>query len=427
MKSMQSISLFAMLGNPNPSVPVPSQQQPVALSSKQPRGSNLPSYHTQGQTEVAANGMHSSLRARSCATPSSQSKCPPSVAAASSAPVAASTAAEIAEAAAAAAELQRYHLRLQQAFASTDFATLLLSNGGNLSVKYAAIAKAVLDDAARHKDKQGGGDGGGEQQGQPQQSSLDLNQVVESSGCVLMAFIDAMATTNLADYELIDAYSEAGQVKRDGRKMLATAMPHICQLIRSSFDIRTLRDGWSALGWLANKVLPYDAQDPCFHLVTALLDCGCDVNTRGAQDGSTALMAWIKTSNGDSFSAGALFLLARGADLDARDNQGNTAVHCMAQNGKLSLLRTLMQNGLLDERILELTNTGGHTALQIAQTQWAITRDFRRREVCDLLRVGQQLAELARPLKLRWLTEKLQIQDLAHIAMSFVDGRERAQ
>jgi hypothetical protein len=97
----------------------------------------------------------------------------------------------------------------------------------------------------------------------------------------------------------------------------------------------------------------------------------------------------------------------------------------MAHNSKLLLLRALTQNGWLDKATLELTNNDGRTALQLAQAaQWG---DLRRREVCDLLRVGQQVVELARPLKFKLLTEVLLIDDLAHSVMSFVDGKERGQ
>jgi hypothetical protein len=416
MKAMQSFSLFAMLGNPSGTVP-PAQQQPAASSSKQPRGSSLPSQHTQDQTEAAANGMRSSLLACSCATPSSsQSKCPASVAASSSAPSAPPTPAEIEEAAAAAAELKRHRFRLQQAFASAEFATLLLTIENDVYAKCQKIARAVIHDAKRHKQNGGG------------HSSLNLNQEVEGSGCLLMAFIDALATTNLTEYEQLtyESYPAAGQGKRDGRAALGDAVPRICQLIRSSFDINIQREGWSALGWLANKVQPHDAQDPGIQLAAALMDRGCDVNMRRAEDGSTPLMAWIKNSNGDSISTGALFLLDHGADLEARDHQGNTAVHWMAHNGKLSL-RTLMQHRWLERVNLEQTNNDGRTALQLAQAAWSRAHDARHREVCDLLRVGQQVAEHARPLKLRWLAKVLQIQDLAHIVMDFVDGKERVQ
>jgi hypothetical protein len=248
-----------------------------------------------------------------------------------------------------------------------------------------------------------------------------------------MAFFDAWAETNLLAYELNPnfhnqvAAQAIVQKKRDGRESLATAVPRICEFIRASFDVSMMRNGWNALGWLISQVVPHDEDDPCFQLAVALIDRGCDVNARREDDGSTPLMAWSKAPAQGSVGTGAVLIVERGADLDVCDNQGNTAVHWMAQNSRLMLLRALTQNGWLERANLELKNNAGHTALDLAQATWARTRDPRSREVCELLRVSQQAVEHARPLKLRWLTEQLQIQDLAHIVMGFVDGKERAQ
>jgi hypothetical protein len=329
-----------------------------------------------------------------------------------------------------AAKLKHRQQRLQQLVDSMELATLMLSQR-NVQLKCRAIAQAVVDDAARHKDC-------------PTQSSFNLNQAVEGSGWLLMAFFGAMAETNLQGHELnsdieYSSYMQApGQAKRDARSALATAVPRICELIRSSFDVSIQHDGWNALGALASKVVPYGDDDPCFQLSSALLDRGCDANARNADNGMTPLMAWLAVPNIDVAATGVLQVLERGADLDAHDSQDWTALHWMAAFAKGTVLKELIRGGWLSEATLELPNNDGLTALQIAQNSLVRVVEphsveamqhvpVRRREVCDLLRGMAQMQAEARPMKLKLLTEILGVTDLAHMVMGFIDGKERAQ
>jgi hypothetical protein len=76
-----------------------------------------------------------------------------------------------------------------------------------------------------------------------------------------------------------------------------------------------------------------------------------------------------------------------------------------------------------------LLNNEGETPLQTAQRQLAAdSANGKRRVTCDLLRAATALwAEEVRPLIHRWLSHSLLIPDLAHVVLSFVDGKERGQ
>ena len=63
-----------------------------------------------------------------------------------------------------------------------------------------------------------------------------------------------------------------------------------------------------------------------------LLDRGADANARDV-DGATALHAACE----EGHAAAARLLLARGADVGARNNLGDTALHAAAHRGKLAI------------------------------------------------------------------------------------------
>lgn len=58
------------------------------------------------------------------------------------------------------------------------------------------------------------------------------------------------------------------------------------------------------------------------------------------------------------------FLLDRGADVDARDGRGFTALHRAAEMGQLDLLVTLLEHGASPELEAE-----GHTPLSLARAR----------------------------------------------------------
>jgi hypothetical protein len=101
----------------------------------------------------------------------------------------------------------------------------------------------------------------------------------------------------------------------------------------------------------------------------------------------------------------------------------------MAMGGNLPLAAALADGGWLVAADLTLLNNDGETALQIAQRKLtADLSDGNKRIICDLLRDHAALwTNVARPLIHQWLSHSLLIPELAHVVLSFVDGKERGQ
>jgi ankyrin repeat protein len=184
------------------------------------------------------------------------------------------------------------------------------------------------------------------------------------------------------------------------------------------------------LALLAILNIPLDTTVWIYRLAEALLDRGTDVNTR-FNGGRTPLIKWSAGTkpmhHGCMF--GPLLLLQRGADIDARTDDGTTCAHAIASKGNLPLAEALADAGWLAAADLTLINNASETALQIAQRKLAAnSADGNRQVICDLLRDNAALwTTKARPLVHRWLSHSLLIPDLAHVVLSFVDGKERGQ
>jgi hypothetical protein len=170
-----------------------------------------------------------------------------------------------------------------------------------------------------------------------------------------------------------------------------------------------------------------------YRLTEALLDRGADINTR-FNGGLTPLIDWsfgsrVPEDPDCSVTVGPLLLLARGADIDARSDNGTTCAHAIAIGCNLPLAEALTDAGWLAAADLTLRNKAGETALQVAQRMLAEHPNEEHRQViCDLLRDHAALwTNEARPLIHQWLSHSLLIPDLAHVVLSFVDGKERGQ
>jgi hypothetical protein len=130
-------------------------------------------------------------------------------------------------------------------------------------------------------------------------------------------------------------------------------------------------DGRSPLNILCAATSPDCPESWSCGLVDLLLEeCGCDINARDHQDGgNTVLHQWAE-HNGDGNAFCVLFLLERGADLNAQnDSAGDTLAHIYADSQPSTadfdaLTSSALFVGCAD---LSLRNKRGMTPLQLAQ------------------------------------------------------------
>ena len=92
--------------------------------------------------------------------------------------------------------------------------------------------------------------------------------------------------------------------------------------------------------------------------IEQLISSGADVNAKDAF-GSTALM--MASSNGQK--AVVEMLISAGADVNERDNGGMTALHSTAENANVSIAEILISAGA----DLKIRNKEGMTALDLAK------------------------------------------------------------
>jgi len=297
------------------------------------------------------------------------------------------------------AELERCRRGTQQMVVSTELATILLRK--SVALRLVAVSQLLQEDAAR--------------KGGP---LVSLSHMVEGKGPLLMALIEALGSALIRgnDSEMQQ------QLKQEALTAITPALPHVCALIRNSYDISLRHDEWDALSWLTAVSRPLSADDWPHQLASALLDRSCDVNAR--VKGRTPLLRWAR---GTLCCESLLLLLHRGADIDARsDFNGFTLLHSLAERKEAAMLKQLAEEGWLVVADHSVRNEAGETALELAQ--WKLAEqphDFDRREICDVLRAQAALWQTkARPLLHRVLSHSLLIPDLADIVLDYMDGKE---
>jgi ankyrin repeat protein len=111
-----------------------------------------------------------------------------------------------------------------------------------------------------------------------------------------------------------------------------------------------------------------------------------------ANDGSTALMASLGRSPNTSLAAGgrnqnfaleaARYLIERGVDVNAADEEGNTALHRAASNGLDPIVQLLVEKGAR----LEAKNKLGQTPLMLTRPRRGPQGAVERKTTADLLR-----------------------------------------
>jgi hypothetical protein len=197
---------------------------------------------------------------------------------------------------------------------------------------------------------------------------MDLSHRVRGKGSLLMLIIE----TYCEILKSCNAAAEAEEVQKlkDADTAFATTLPHVCTLIRSSYDTTIKRpDGKDALALLTSLLIPLSTDVWSYQLAEASLDRGANVNTR-FNGGCMPLIRWslgVKPPMDPGCAVGPLLLLQHGAGINARSDDGTTCAHAIAMGGNHPLAMALAEAGWLAAADLTLLDNNGETALQVAQ------------------------------------------------------------
>jgi hypothetical protein len=154
-----------------------------------------------------------------------------------------------------------------------------------------------------------------------------------------------------------------------------------------------------------------------------LLARGADVNARDTQGECTPVQNWCRRSISTS-AQGVMSLLEAGADLDATHPNGHTVLYFLCKHKRLQVLRELSNAGWLQNADLEVPAYKGRTPMQQLKHQLAKQpTDTDVIEMIELLATQRRTWQLsARPAVLAELTihEQL-VPELAELIVSFLD------
>jgi hypothetical protein len=176
----------------------------------------------------------------------------------------------------------------------------------------------------------------------------------------------------------------------------------------------------------------YDAlvkEKYAFEWMKALIKRGADVNAIGFSNQTTPLQHWCYDCT--SSAAGLLLLLEAGADLNAPQVVGNTAVYLLCEHFKLDVLRELAAAGWLE--VADLDQPGWEGELPLDYLRQALSKEKngrnqeKNRSVIELLETQKARWQThARPTLLRELTAHAQlIPDIAETIVAYIDGRKQ--
>ena len=164
-------------------------------------------------------------------------------------------------------------------------------------------------------------------------------------------------------------------------------------------------DGWSA------------------EIIRLFIARGVSVHARN-KAGCTPLIQAASVLNSTSLSAlGMRLLLSHGADLNAQDDNGDSALHHLAKRKALTVLQELLDNddvGHLDPHLL---NSEGHTAVDCATIQLAQSADeVGTQRVHRFLITHMALWRKDVRLVLELCLQPVLIPDLDAMVLGYVDG-----
>jgi len=211
--------------------------------------------------------------------------------------------------------------------------------------------------------------------------------------------------------------------------IIEKVLPLMPKLLRS-FDPATVDAATdnNALHELCTYFTISPRSDYDFTLAELLIARGVDVHARDKK-GRTGLLKSACALYGEQASSDGLqLLLAHGADPNAQDGDGNSALHHLVRNRAAAVLEAFMSgdgSGLLD---FHLVNSAGQTAFDLAAAQQPDSdglsgADSPQQRTRRLMAAQKETwIKRARPVLLRCLEAALPVTDVAKLALGYIDG-----
>jgi len=163
--------------------------------------------------------------------------------------------------------------------------------------------------------------------------------------------------------ETPDIHAIIDDATYEGRNAMTNAVyhlhPHIVTiLVKAGADVnRRDMNGETILLYAVTNIY-----DPSVYMVNTLIDLGVDVNVHDKEEGKTPLMHAVE---GGHYLC-AKTLLERGANPNARDNSGNTALMVAAGHDDVDMVTLLLKHGAYTY----LKNDEGHTASSLTTSDY---------------------------------------------------------
>jgi hypothetical protein len=217
--------------------------------------------------------------------------------------------------------------------------------------------------------------------------------------------------------------------QQDADKLLpGIPLPHLCALIRSSYDCSVLRGGKTALDVLTCSCVPLRVGVWPYELAAALIDRQPAVLNRRDSDGMTPLLRWGMQAVRWSAPAGLTLLVERGADVEARDPHGQTVLHQLLQR-RCYVMTIAVLDHIAAETVMAVRDTEGRTleqSLASSSAEYAAPSGDKEHVKQLLQRAREQWQRQDRPQRLQLLSEEdYLIPDVAQLVLSYLDGCER--
>jgi hypothetical protein len=217
---------------------------------------------------------------------------------------------------------------------------------------------------------------------------------------------------------------DSEQVKAAARSSFQRLLPHFWRLMEGYDASLRDRKGEHALHVMCSHLVPKVSTCWTYKLAELLLQKGVDPNQPDA-DGCPPLVRWAGFRTIKS-ACGLQLLIRCGADIHATNKQGQTMMHSLIQNKKLSIIEQLLEGGLEWLDCFQ-PDKKGETIIALAEKAvQERPNDQDSKEIKQMVKVhAQTWRKHVRPLLHSALSHSLLLPELAAMVVDYLDGGGR--